>query len=185
MDKINLNRSFLITSFLLQYPNEEWKEALLEIYEEAENIKDKSYAKPLLRFLEYTSQNKELDLAEHYVRTFDFTKDKNLYLTYYKYKEDRKRGEELLKLKRIYSDAGVNLATGELPDFLPVILEFTALSEKKDILLHYQEAIENIFKNLSKENNPYLHVLETVLLLLQESSKESLEEFEVLGGVME
>lgn len=181
----NLNRSFLITSFLLQYPNEEWKEALLEIYKEADKLKDKSYVKPILNFLQYTSQSKAIDLAEHYVRTFDFTDNKNLYLTYYKYKEDRKRGEELLKLKRAYDAAGFDLLTNELPDFLPLILEFTAISEKKDILLNYRESIEKIFNNLTKENNPYLHVLEAVLLMLQESSKDSQEDIQVLGGATE
>jgi nitrate reductase delta subunit len=183
MNRNNLNRSFLISSFLLQYPNAEWKETLLEVLEEAEKLKDEPYAKELLKFLEYAQKNNVLDLAELYVSTFDFTKKNNLYLTYYEYKEDRKRGEALLELKRKYREAGVNLLEGELPDFLPVMLEFCAASGKIDTILKFRDIIEKIFENLSKENNPYLNVLKTVLLVLQGTSLEDEEELEVLGGV--
>jgi nitrate reductase molybdenum cofactor assembly chaperone NarJ/NarW len=185
MHENNSKTSFLISSFLLQYPNAEWMENVEEVLKETEKIQQQSCCKPLFRFLQYAQRTKELDLAELYVRTFDYTKNTNLYLTYYEYKEDRKRGEALLNLKKRYREAGINLSSEELPDFFPVVLEFTAITGAQDVLMSHRAVIKNIYEKLSKDNNPYSLVMEAVLLLLKEASSYKQESAEVLGGVLE
>lgn len=184
MQKNNFKTALLISSFLLQYPDAEWMETIEEALKEAENIKQETYVKPLLQFLNYVKETKELDLAELYVRTFDFTKNTNLYLTYYQYKEDKKRGEALLYIKKQYRESGLDLSSKELPDFLPTVLEFTALTGKNELLFNYKAAIANMFEGLSKGSNPYSYVLESVLLALDEASPFKDEEIEVIGGMV-
>jgi nitrate reductase molybdenum cofactor assembly chaperone NarJ/NarW len=185
MQKNNSRISFLISSFLLQYPNAEWVETLEEVIKETEAIKHEAFCKPLLKFFNYAKAVKELDLAELYVRTFDFTKNNNLYLTYYEYKEDRKRGEALLNIKDRYREAGVNFDSDELPDFLPTVLEFTAISGADDLIVKHKNIIKNLFESLSKSNNPYSLIFEAVLLLLNEPVLFEHERVEELGGVVE
>jgi nitrate reductase delta subunit len=66
-------------------------------------------------------------LRDDYIATFDFDKRTNLYLTYHLYGDGRRRGIELVRLKRRFREAGLELDDGELPDFLPVLLEFAEL----------------------------------------------------------
>jgi nitrate reductase delta subunit len=173
MNKENERKIFLIASFLLQYPDDDWYELLGEIEAEALEMKDESYVEHIFEFLKYVKQTNKLDLAQLYVETFDLSKKTNLYLTYYSLEEKQERGLALLKLKRKYEEAGFMMETSELPDFLPVVLEFTAATQRKDMLENYRTAIEEIFNSLSKENNPYLYVLKSILLVVMDTKDDS------------
>jgi nitrate reductase molybdenum cofactor assembly chaperone NarJ/NarW len=166
MNKKDLKNTLLIASFLLQYPDINWCDTLCEVQEEINKVKDETYIKPMLRFLEYAGQNTELDLAELYVHTFDFDPKTSLYLTYYRFDEQKERGAALLKIKQRYGEAGLHILKGELPDFLPILLEFSAVSGEKELLEDYADVIQDIYYNLSKANNPYSEVLKSVLLLI-------------------
>ncbi len=67
------------------------------------------------------------DLQDEYVTTFDFDRRASLYLTYHTHGDRRQRGIELVRLKRRFAEAGLELAGGELPDYLPALLEFASL----------------------------------------------------------
>lgn len=167
MDKMKEKKALMIASFLLQYPDENWYELLEEAASGAEEISEEAYFEPILKFLEHAGKSRELDLAELYVNTFDFTKEANLHLSYYRFKEQRERGMELVRLKQRYGEAGFDLSKGELPDFLPLVLEFAAASGDKDILMDNVTAVREIFENLSVKNNPYSQVINAVLLLAE------------------
>lgn len=174
--------SFLINSFLLQYPSNEWRETLQEVLKEAERIKHEAYGRQIIKFLNYVEEVDAFDLEELYVSTFDFAKNTNLYLTYYEYRDDRKRGEALIGIKKRYKEAGINLINKELPDFLPVVLEYTAISGEEDLLANYSVVLKKVFENLLKAKNPYTCVLEAILLTLEQPCSIGYETAEVLGG---
>ena len=72
---------------------------------------------------------RQTPLAERqrlYVETFDLDRRTSLHLSWYLYGDTRKRGMALLRLKRQYAAAGLELGSGELPDHLAVLLEFAA-----------------------------------------------------------
>lgn len=171
--------AFKIASYLLQYPDSNWYESIGEALVEAKSLKN--ITDKFLKFIEYAKAVSELDLAELYTNTFDFTKESSLYLTYYDYAEQQERGMALYKLKEKYSEAGLILINNELPDFLPLVLEFTASAGKKEILADFYKALQNIYEYLSKENNPYVNVFEGVLILLgdektiQKSGKKAVD----------
>ena len=64
----------------------------------------------------------------HYVDAFDFSKQCSLHLTYHVHGDRRQRGLAMLKLKQAYRAAGFEPPGDELPDYLPLMLEFAALA---------------------------------------------------------
>lgn len=173
MNNTNEDKALLLASALLQYPDENWQEVFEDAIAELEEINPEPYSEPILNFIKYARNTSELDLAEQYVHTFDFTKKTNLYLTYYSFKERRDRGEALLKLKKTYKESGFFLTEDELPDFLPVILEYSSAVHRNDILKDYITPIKDIFNNLSKINSPYAQILKAILMIIKDGNDES------------
>ena len=83
-------------------------------------------AEALERFCAWWAVQEPRSLQQHYVETFDLHKRCGLYLTFYGEGDKRARGAALLRLKRLYRAAGLPLESSELPDYLPVMLEFAA-----------------------------------------------------------
>jgi nitrate reductase delta subunit len=121
----------------------------------------------LARFCEWWGAQEPLVVEEHYVETFDLHKRCGLYVTFYGEGDKRDRGPALLRLKRLYRSAGLPLeGTGELPDFLPVMLEFAAAAPdgKGEIVLReHRAALELVRQGLRERGTPYAHVLDAVV----------------------
>lgn len=164
MDSTNIRMALLAASYLLEYPDACWLESLEELQEEIENIKEKDCFEALSEFIEYSRSSDELNMAELYTKTFEFAKETTLYMTYYTFKEKQERGTALLNLKNRYLQRGLNLAENELPDFLPVILEYTAATGDRNVLDAYTPELQSIYSSLRKENNPYSLVLQAILI---------------------
>ncbi len=132
-----------------------------------------------------------LELAQHYVRTFDLHKRTGLYLTFYSHGDRRERGLVLLRLKQLYRAAGFELAGRELPDYLPLMLEFAAAAaaEQGDLVLReHRPALEVIRLSLREQDSPYEHVLDAVCELvggLSASERLSLERLLAQGPPQE
>ena len=121
----------------------------------------------------------EDDLArqEEYCRTFDFDRRASLHLTYHAFGDRRQRGLELVKLKRRYAEAGLELSGSELPDYLPVMLEFAALDpERGEALLNeHRPALELVRARLHDRESPYAAILDAVVAALPRATKAQLE----------
>ena len=104
-------------------------------------------------------------LQDDYVRTFDFDKRTNLYLTYHLHGDGRRRGVELVRLKRRFREAGLELAEGELPDYLPVLLEFAELEPEAGtaVLAGLRGSLELVRAGLHERGSPYAHLLDAVV----------------------
>lgn len=81
-------------------------------------------------------------LAEEYVRVFDFHNRHCLHLTWWAEGDTRRRGEALLGLKARYRAAGLELAGSELPDYLPLVLEYVAATGDRAPLLEHRPGLE-------------------------------------------
>jgi nitrate reductase delta subunit len=103
-------------------------------------------------------------LRDDYIATFDFDKRTNLYLTYHLYGDGRRRGIELVRLKRRFREAGLELDDGELPDFLPVLLEFAELAPELGlpVLAGLRGSIELIRAGLHERGSAYAYLLDAV-----------------------
>lgn len=161
---------FRLAAYCLQYPDEQWMSSLAEIREAAQEMEivgeASSYREHFLRFLQAVEQADGSDWQEQYVRTFDFGKHTNLYLTYVGHGEERERGPALLEIKKRYEHAGFLMVDGELPDYLPLMLEFASVAPwdtALELLQAHGDTIAGIHNELAKINSPYGLMMEAVL----------------------
>lgn len=158
---------FKLLSILLDYPEGEFWEI---VKQKEELVKELPYGEKLKPFLDWAQKQTERELKEFYVSTFDFSTKYTFYLTYHRYGDERERGEVLAQLKEVYLKEGL-FPNRELPDYLPLVLEFASLehTEKgREILTEYLKELQKIHKNLSEDKNPYVHLLDVLLSLLSE-----------------
>jgi nitrate reductase delta subunit len=113
------------------------------------------------------------ELQAAYVRTFDFDRRAGLHLTYHTHGDRRQRGLELVRLKRRFADAGHPLTGNELPDFLPVLLEFAALAptEGEQLLNELRAPIELVRSRLHDMCSPYAELLDVLVDALPRATR--------------
>jgi nitrate reductase molybdenum cofactor assembly chaperone NarJ/NarW len=162
-------------SVLLQYPDREMVERIPLVRAALAELPSHPSRDRLLRFLDHTHQLGAVALASHYVDTFDFRRRSCLYLTYYADGDTRRRGVALAKLKRRYHQAGLHMAPGELPDFLPAVLEFTASTGDREVLSEHRPALELLRLVLTESGSPYALVIEALCATLPGPSPKDRE----------
>ena len=158
-------RPYKLLSVLLRYPDERLAAAHDEIAAAVAALPRCPEKGPLERFLEHLLATDPLALAQSYVETFDLRRRSSLYLGWYLHGDTRKRGMALLRLKRLYAAAGLELTTGELPDHLPLLLEFAALAPAgagETLLREFRPALELLRASLRDADSPYADVLDAL-----------------------
>jgi nitrate reductase delta subunit len=162
-------RLFDLASLLLTYPDCRLSDAKEELRDAVGAITDPEVREQLTTFLDWFLTTDPVDVEAHYVRTFDLRRRCGLYLTYYLHGDTRKRGIALLTLKQRYRAHGLRLAAGELPDLLPVVLEFAAAVGPGDgeaPLRQHRQGLELLRAALEDSGSPYRHLLEAVVAAL-------------------
>ena len=165
--------TFKLCSLLLQYPDDELVSGRAELEAAVGELPRSPAAAALARFLAWWSATDPLVAQQHYVETFDLHKRSGLYLTFYGEGDRRERGTALLRLRRLYRAAGLPQEGGELPDYLPVMLEFAAAAPPgygRALLGEQRAAIELVRLSLRDLGTPYADVLDAVCLTLGEPS---------------
>jgi nitrate reductase molybdenum cofactor assembly chaperone NarJ/NarW len=162
-----------LCSLLLQYPDEELLGARVELSAAVQELPATPARKALERFCGWWGAEDPLALQQHYVETFDLDKRCGLYLSFYGEGDRRERGSALLRLKRLYRAAGLPLEGTELPDYLPVMLEFAAAAPSGRglvVLREHRAALELVRASLRERLTPYADVLDAVCLSVGEIS---------------
>ena len=106
---------------------------------------------------------------QRYVTTFDLKRKCSLYLTYYATGDTRKRGTALVTILEAYRAAGWEFDADELPDYLPAVLEFSAMSDSEiaaGLLSSHREGIEVLRAALEAMDSPWAGVVRAVTLSL-------------------
>lgn len=150
-------------SVLLQYPSLEIQAAAREL--SADGFARERAARGLGRFFEWYCPTPLAELQRAYVETFDFDRRASLHLTYHLHGDRRQRGMELLRLRRAYAEAGFAATDVELPDYLPLMLEFAALAPEsagRELLEQNRAAIELVRAALHEAGSPYAALLDLV-----------------------
>jgi nitrate reductase delta subunit len=115
------------------------------------------------------------DWEATYVRTFDFSRRTSLELSYFVHGDRRQRGVALLKLKRVFDALGLELATDELPDYLPLLLEVADIAGDevgRTLLGDFRPGLEVVAAALEQAESPYASLLQALLALLGPLSDE-------------
>jgi nitrate reductase delta subunit len=161
-------RIYKICSLALQYPDDDLLAARIDLAAAAAALPRTAAKSALGRFLSWWTEAPKLELAQHYVQTFDLHKRSALYLTFYSLGDRRDRGLGLLRLKKLYRAAGLPLEGRELPDYLPIMLEFAAAAapgQGELVLREHRTALELVRGSLHEQRSPYAHVLDAVCML--------------------
>jgi nitrate reductase molybdenum cofactor assembly chaperone NarJ/NarW len=116
-------------------------------------------------------------LQREYVDVFDMTKKHALYLSYWTDGDTRRRGEVLAAFKARYRASGWLVDThGELTDYLPMVLEYSAIADPVDgpaLLQEYRASLELLKFALQAAQTPYAGVLEAVCDTLPGASPQN------------
>jgi len=164
---------YKVCSLLLSYPDGQLLAARDEICDVVRDLPGTPARASLECFCVWWCGEDPLALEQGYVSTFDLDKRCGLYLTFYGEGDRRDRGMALLRLRKLYRAAGLPQQDGELPDFLPVMLEFAASAPSgrgELVLREHRPAIELVRRSLRERRTPYADVLDAVCLTLGEPS---------------
>jgi len=163
------SRAFKLCSLALQYPDAELIAGRAGLTAATADLSRGRIGEALGMFFAWFAQTSPLELAQQYVRTFDLHKRTGLYVTFYSHGDRRERGLVLLRLKRLYRAAGLASEGPELPDYLPLMLEFAAAAAPEHgnlVLREHRPALEIIRLSLHDQESPYADVLDAVCELV-------------------
>jgi nitrate reductase delta subunit len=156
---------YKLLSVLLRYPERRIVDAHEELAEAVEALPRSPQRESLRRFVAHLAASTPGELEQEYVETFDLRRRASLYLTYYVHGDTRKRGMALLRLKHLYAAAGLELTSGELPDYLPLMLEFAALAADgagETLLREHRASLELLRSSLRDADSPYGDLLDAL-----------------------
>ena len=115
-----------------------------------------------------------LDAEADYVELFDRGRRTSLHLFEHVYGDSRERGQAMVDLAQTYEKAGLFLAEGELPDYLPAVLEFAStqpLREARAFLGEFAHLLNAIFAALCERASPYASVVGALIELAGETAR--------------
>ena len=157
-----------LVSLLLQYPTAELLGAREDLCDAAGELAAGPQSAAIAQFAAWYRGVPGDELQSRYVETFDFSRRSCLYLTYHLFGDRRQRGMALLTLKQRYTAAGLEVGDAELPDYLPLVLEFAVLAPEPglEILARHRESIELVRASLHADGSPWALLLDAVALPL-------------------
>jgi nitrate reductase delta subunit len=154
---------FRLLSLLLHYPDD----ALLGHLEDIEAMAQTRCSPPVRTAVEafagYCRAHSPIQLQEKYTAAFDMNPAATLNLTYHAYGDNEKRAAAMARLNQVYEACGFEPATGELPDYLPLMLEFLSLCPDSPHL----DGVWEVFCGLEKVLEPLKHSAPEYAGLLQ------------------
>ena len=157
---------YKIMSALLQYPEQEMLEAVPEIRaRQKDSPLPTEHRAALENFLQHMESNALTKLQEEYVQTFDLTPEHSLHLTHHLFGDDRGRGPALIDLVEYYKEYGLQADEKELPDYLPMLLEFSAELEETEAHMFLSQTVkvlQQLAANLEKADSPYAPLIRIV-----------------------
>jgi nitrate reductase delta subunit len=109
-----------------------------------------------------------------YVELFDRGRRSSLHLFEHVHGDSRDRGQAMIDLARTYEAAGLVLGPGELPDHLPVALEFASTqppAQARDFLQEMAHILRAVFSGLLARQTAYASVLAALLDLAGERAE--------------
>lgn len=157
---------YKILSVLLCYPEQELIDSIPAIDQALTELQiDSAYIQPLLKELATADL---ITLQENYVQTFDRNPSQSLHLFEHIHGEDRIRGQAMVDLMQEYQNDGFVVAVNELPDYLPLFLEYLAVSDTKkstELLGEAIDVIGHIESKLSDNNSIYAGIFKHLISL--------------------
>jgi nitrate reductase delta subunit len=169
-------KSLRVLAALLGYPDASMRSHLREMRELVREERALSGARlaELDVLIDALERADPLDAESDYVELFDRGRGTSLHLFEHVHGDSRERGPALIDLGQTYEKAGLVLAEGELPDYLPAVLEFVSTQparEAKAFLGEMAHIFNAVFGALRHRESAYASVLGALLELAGESAQ--------------
>ncbi|HQT35119.1 MAG TPA: nitrate reductase molybdenum cofactor assembly chaperone [Thiobacillus sp.] len=153
-------KTFKVLSILLTYPESDWLAALPELeaaLATEADINGEAHTKlaPLFALLRESTL---IELQENYVATFDRNPSHSLHLFEHIHGESRDRGSAMIDLLSEYWKYDFDASASELPDYVPLFLEFLSLlpaGEALELLGDAVHVLATIGRKLDANGSPY------------------------------
>lgn len=161
-------KTLKILGCLLTYPTVEQVTALPECVSllKKEKWLPEENLKAINHLIDWMSSQDLLDLQEEYVALFDRTPSLCLHLFEHVHGDSRDRGQALVDLSEVYKDAGLLINTEEMPDFLPLFLEYLSVidaEEAQQNLGDTANVLGVLAGRLKNRQSPYSAVFEALI----------------------
>jgi nitrate reductase delta subunit len=153
-------KTFRVLSALLNYPTQELQAAADELHEAIrdDNLLPAAVRRHLDALIDDIAVGDLYDLQERYVLLFDRTRSLSLHLFEHVHGESRDRGQAMIDLNALYEKNGLFISAGELPDFLPLFLEYLSTQpfpEARQTLGQTVHILSALAERLRKRQSPY------------------------------
>ncbi|QNT78181.1 nitrate reductase molybdenum cofactor assembly chaperone [Entomobacter blattae] len=164
--------TFRVLSILLSYPTKGMQAAQEEMIAAIENeqLLSASSQQKITALIKQMANTNLYDLQEQYVELFDRSRELSLHLFEHIHGESKSRGQAMVSLSQLYEQYEVFNVTNELPDYLPLFLEFLSIAPQEKVKTTLVEPLA-IFKalteRLEKRDSPYAVVLAALTELAQ------------------
>ena len=162
-------RELRALAVLLDYPTDDTQRFMAEI----RSALPPSTRHPLQQLLAELSAGDLITLQETYLDTFDRGRRTALNLFEHVHGDSRDRGQAMVDLMTMYEAAGIQYEGDQLPDYLPVFLDFLATlpaDEARAQLAEVTHILQSIAGALARRESPYLPILSALLRMAGESS---------------
>ena len=158
---------YLLMARLLDYPDGELSAHLDELtcYVREQSTLATEERHALLPLLDWMQSQSTVDLQAAYVQTFDMQAEHSLHLTHHLFGDDRGRGPALIDLGEHYKANGLEPDAHELPDYLPLILEYVSTLDDFQARVFLADALKVITvlaANLEQAQSPYAALLRII-----------------------
>lgn len=153
---------------LLTYPDAQLREVLPQLVEvlETEQVLRPQRLVELQALCRQLALTDPIDVEAHYVETFDRGRSTSLHLFEHVHGDSRDRGPALIDLLGTYERAGLHFSASDLPDHLPVVLEFASTQPPevaRSFLSEMEHILNALFSALLARGTPYASVLAAIL----------------------
>lgn len=180
-----MTKTFKVLSLLLGYPDRALQAATPELAAalDDEALLPARERRAVGRLLDDLAAADLYDAQARYVQLFDRTRSLSLHLFEHIHGEGRDRGQALVDLAQLYDGAGFEVVAAELPDFLPLFLEFLStrpLPEARLLLAEPLHILQALRERLRKRRSVYAGVF-AALVALAECEADAAEVREMLA----
>lgn len=163
-------KTLKVLSALLAYPTSELQAAATEMKDvlRKEAVLPKVACAAIEEFIDDLAGRDILDLQERYVFLFDRTRSLSLHLFEHVHGESRDRGQAMVDLIKLYEDGGFSPTVQELPDYLPLFLEFASTrppAEGLELIGQPGHVLAALRQRLAKRESAYEVVFAGLLAL--------------------
>lgn len=169
-------------ALVLAYPEAALLDRLDVIESALSGTTDEPLFAPVLAHLRGDSLR---ELQSFHVQEFDLSRRHALHLSYWTDGDTRRRGNVLAEIKQVYRDSGLVVDTGgELPDYLPMVLEFAVDDPERGFALleRFRASLELIRLELAADHLPHAGVLTAICTRLPGESPRNRAEVQARFG---